>query len=141
AVRAAAHDSHRRAGLLRLARRSPALRALEHHVRDHAALGSAAARQDGAEDRPVGTRAGRPGRMGTRLGSTICRDPSPGHRAVTDHLEAFLQFLRLNRNASPHTVRAYQSDLSQFLAHAADLAGTTPAALKPSSLDRSAIRG
>ena len=39
------------------------------------------------------------------------------------HLKAFLQFLRLNRNASAHTVRAYESDLTQFLAHAAARAG------------------
>ena len=59
---------------------------------------------------------------------------------MTGHLEAFLQFLRLNRNASPHTVRAYQNDLSQFFEYAADLAQTTPAAMQASALDRSAIR-
>jgi len=31
------------------------------------------------------------------------------------HLEEFLDHLRLNENASAHTVRAYESDLSQFL--------------------------
>ncbi len=31
--------------------------------------------------------------------------------SVIDHLKSFLQFLRLNRNLSPHTVRAYGSDL------------------------------
>ena len=59
---------------------------------------------------------------------------------MLEYLKAFLEFLRLNRNASPHTVRAYQSDIAQFLAHAAHLAGTTAAAMKPSALDRSAIR-
>ena len=34
---------------------------------------------------------------------------------VKDHLREFLDFLRLNRGASPHTVRAYEGDLSQFL--------------------------
>ena len=57
------------------------------------------------------------------------------------HLKAFLQFLRLNRNASAHTVRAYESDLSQFLDHAAALTGLKRAALAPAHLDRTALRG
>jgi integrase/recombinase XerC len=57
------------------------------------------------------------------------------------HLKAFLQFLRLNRNASAHTVRAYESDVTQFLDHAAVLTGIKRAALEPSHLDRTAIRG
>jgi integrase/recombinase XerC len=57
------------------------------------------------------------------------------------HLTAFLQFLRLNRNASVHTVRAYESDLSQFLDGAAALAGVERAALEPAHLDRQALRG
>ena len=56
------------------------------------------------------------------------------------HLKAFLQFLRLNRNASVHTVRAYESDLSQFLDHAAVLVAVKRAALEPSHLDRTALR-
>jgi integrase/recombinase XerC len=56
------------------------------------------------------------------------------------HLKAFLQFLRLNRNASAHTVRAYESDLSQFLEHAAGLAAIKRAALEPTHLDRAALR-
>ena len=58
---------------------------------------------------------------------------------LTD-LKAFLQFLRLNRNASAHTVRAYQSDLSQFLSHTAAVAGVKRGELQPSQLDRAAIR-
>ncbi|HMJ83786.1 MAG TPA: tyrosine recombinase XerC [Vicinamibacterales bacterium] len=57
-----------------------------------------------------------------------------------EHLKRFLQFLRLNRNASPHTVRAYESDLSQFIAHAAAGAGVKRSELTPAQLDRSAIR-
>jgi len=57
-----------------------------------------------------------------------------------EHLKQFLQFLRLNRNASPHTVRAYESDLSQFIAHAAAGAGIKRGELTPAQLDRSAIR-
>jgi integrase/recombinase XerC len=57
-----------------------------------------------------------------------------------EHLKQFLQFLRLNRNASPHTVRAYESDLSQFIAHAAAGAGIKRSELAPAQLDRAAIR-
>ena len=60
---------------------------------------------------------------------------------MTEHLTAFLAFLELNRNASLHTVRAYESDLSQFLAYAGKQAGVKPADLEPSQLDRSAVRG
>jgi len=56
------------------------------------------------------------------------------------HVRAFLQHLDLNRNASAHTVGAYATDLEQFLAHAASQAGVKPAALDPSSMNRTAIR-
>jgi integrase/recombinase XerC len=59
---------------------------------------------------------------------------------MTAYLKDFLDFLQLNRNASAHTVRAYESDLTQFLDHAARRAGTTRATLEPSSLDRAALR-
>jgi integrase/recombinase XerC len=59
---------------------------------------------------------------------------------MTTHLKAFLQYLRLNRNASAHTVRAYESDVSQFLAHAAVVAGLKRSDLLPAHLDRGAIR-
>jgi len=35
---------------------------------------------------------------------------------MREHLKAFLEHLRLNENASAHTVRAYDSDISQYLA-------------------------
>jgi integrase/recombinase XerC len=60
---------------------------------------------------------------------------------MTAHLKAFLQHLALNRNASAHTVRAYDSDLSQFIAHAAAAAGVKQRELAPKQLDRLALRG
>jgi integrase/recombinase XerC len=59
---------------------------------------------------------------------------------VTGHLKAFIKFLQLNRNVSPHTARAYESDLSQFLAHMAAAAGVKRAELEPAQIDRAAIR-
>jgi len=59
---------------------------------------------------------------------------------VADELKRFLAFLRLNRNLSPHTLRAYESDLLQFLRHAASSAGVTVSTLRPSDLDRAALR-
>jgi integrase/recombinase XerC len=59
---------------------------------------------------------------------------------VTRALEAFLEFLRLNRNASVHTVRAYESDVSQFLRHAAARARVDLAALEPAHVGRDALR-
>jgi integrase/recombinase XerC len=59
---------------------------------------------------------------------------------MTEHLKHFLQFLSLNRNASAHTVRAYESDLSQLFAHTASLAGVKRSELTPAHLDRHALR-
>jgi integrase/recombinase XerC len=56
------------------------------------------------------------------------------------HLDAFLKFLALNRDASAHTVRAYESDLSQFLDYTAAASGVTRDELDPSRLDRGALR-
>ena len=59
---------------------------------------------------------------------------------VNEHLTSFLQFLRYNRNASAHTVRAYESDVGQFLDHAAARLGVPRGELPPASLDRQALR-
>src|SRR5262249_32143799 len=94
---AAADDGPGRAGLLRVARRSETLRTVEHRVRSHAAAGPAGDQPEGSQYRDLGARAGGPADV------------------VREHLKAFLAHLRLNENASAHTVRAYDGDLSQYL--------------------------
>lgn len=59
---------------------------------------------------------------------------------MTGELKKFLEHLRGNRNVSPHTARAYQSDVSQFLTHVAAQHGIKAAEIKPAQLDRTVIR-
>jgi integrase/recombinase XerC len=54
---------------------------------------------------------------------------------VREHLKAFLEHLRLNENASAHTVRAYDSDLSQFLVFLASHLACRVSDLTPAALD------
>jgi integrase/recombinase XerC len=60
---------------------------------------------------------------------------------MTEDLHAFLESLRLNRNASAHTVRAYRSDLSQFLESLASRLERPVASLTPSDFDLASVRG
>ena len=60
---------------------------------------------------------------------------------MIEHLRAFLKFLALNRNASAHTVRAYESDLSQFIGYLAADADLKKRDLQPSHCTRDALRG
>jgi integrase/recombinase XerC len=60
---------------------------------------------------------------------------------VIEHLKAFLKFLALNRNASAHTVRAYESDLTQFIGYIAAEADLKKRDLQPSHCSREALRG
>ena len=57
-----------------------------------------------------------------------------------EQLRGFLDYIRLNRNASPHTVAAYESDLSQFIAFAGEHTGRRHA-LQPKHLSLAVIRG
>lgn len=60
---------------------------------------------------------------------------------LKEHLKAFLSFLALNRNVSEHTVRAYDSDLSQFLTYIASSSGRKRIDLQPGDLDYQVLRG
>src|SRR5215831_14683769 len=60
---------------------------------------------------------------------------------MIEHLKAFLEFLALNRNASAHTVRAYESDLMQFIAFVAADADLKKRDLDPLQVGRAALRG
>ena len=59
---------------------------------------------------------------------------------MRDHLKAFLAYLKLNRHVSPHTVRAYESDVSQYLAFVAGETGKKMSALGPADLDLDSVR-
>jgi len=60
---------------------------------------------------------------------------------LIDEIRAFLEFLRYNRNVSPHTLRAYESDLSQFLSFIAGRAGGKPDEVAVVRFDTDAVRG
>jgi integrase/recombinase XerC len=60
--------------------------------------------------------------------------------SMRDHLKAFLQYLKLNRHVSPHTVRAYDTDVSQYLAFVAANRGKKMSELGPADLDMDSVR-
>ena len=57
-----------------------------------------------------------------------------------EHLKAFLEHLRLNENASAHTVRAYDSDLSQYLVFLAAHLQKRVSDLQPEDMDHLGAR-
>jgi tyrosine recombinase XerC len=59
---------------------------------------------------------------------------------LRDHLKAFLRFLELNRNVSPHTVRAYEGDVSQYLAWVASGRGVRISLLGTADLNGVSVR-
>lgn len=59
---------------------------------------------------------------------------------LRDHLKAFLAFLELNRNVSPHTVRAYDSDVGQFLAWQASGRDAKISQLQAADIDSAGVR-
>ena len=60
---------------------------------------------------------------------------------MRDHLKSFLAYLALNRHVSPHTVRAYESDVTQYLAWVAAETGKKMSQLGPADLDMTSVRG
>jgi integrase/recombinase XerC len=59
---------------------------------------------------------------------------------VKDQLEAFFEHLALNDNASAHTVRAYESDLTQFLTFLAAQLNRRRGEVTPQDIDRAQVR-
>src|SRR5918993_2322278 len=60
---------------------------------------------------------------------------------MKEQLSEFLEHMLLNENASAHTVRAYESDLTQFVAFTAKEAGRKRYELTPDDLTHLTIRG
>ena len=59
---------------------------------------------------------------------------------MREHLKAFLEHLRLNENASAHTVRAYDSDISQYFTFLAAHLDRRVMDLTPADLDHLGAR-
>ena len=59
---------------------------------------------------------------------------------MKERLQEFLDYLRLNRNSSEHTVAAYDSDVSQFLAFSAEHLQKRRPDLEPDDLQLTTIR-
>jgi integrase/recombinase XerC len=60
---------------------------------------------------------------------------------MREHLKSFLAYLKSNRNVSPHTVRAYESDVTQYLAWVASETGKKMSQLEPRDLGMTSVRG
>ena len=59
---------------------------------------------------------------------------------MKDQVKAFLAFLQYNRNVSPHTLRAYDTDVTQFLEHLAERDGVKPSEVRVESFDTDGVR-
>jgi integrase/recombinase XerC len=57
-----------------------------------------------------------------------------------EYIQQFLEFLRYNRNVSPHTLRAYETDLMQFASHLAARHRTEPDAVPIRRFESDGIR-
>ena len=59
---------------------------------------------------------------------------------VREHLKEFLVYIKLNRHVSPHTVRAYDSDITQYLAWVAGDQQRKMSELTVDDLDLTSVR-
>lgn len=62
-------------------------------------------------------------------------------RPLPDAIKDFLEFLRYNRNVSPHTLRAYAADLEQFAAFAASRRRARASEVTIARFDADSVRG
>lgn len=69
------------------------------------------------------------------------RDEPSEPENLKAYVKAFVEFLALNRNASEHTVRAYDSDLTQFLDYLATSSSRRRIDLQPSDVEHKTLRG
>ena len=60
--------------------------------------------------------------------------------ALRELSREFLKFLRFNRNVSPHTLRAYDTDISQWLSHLGTIRGRPVSALAIQDFDTDGVR-
>jgi integrase/recombinase XerC len=60
---------------------------------------------------------------------------------LKDHVTSFLEFLKYNRNVSPHTLRAYETDLMQLLSSLAAQDGVKPSQVPVTRFDTDGVRG
>jgi integrase/recombinase XerC len=59
---------------------------------------------------------------------------------VREHLKSFVAYLKLNRHLSPHTVRAYESDVTQYLAFVSSGTDRKISELTATDLDMASVR-
>ena len=81
-----------------------------------------------------------PRRAGAR-GRAATPDDEAFAASLKGQLKDCLEFLAFNRAVSPHIVRAYESDLSQFVAHVAAGSGRKRAELGPEDVTLASLRG
>jgi len=65
----------------------------------------------------------------------------PAAASLREQIKSFLAFLRYNRNVSPHTLRAYETDLEQLIEHLAARESCAPSEVPVTRFDVDGVRG